>query len=233
MQYFGGKQRIAPQLCAFLQPHVDQAGAFVEPFLGGANIVTRIAAPLRYAADANIALITMWKAVQRDWKPPSAVSEDAYALAKQVQDPTDPTTAFLGFGCSFAGKWFGGFARSDDRNYAANAANSISEKAPGLRDVILWAADYRRIPYVDGAVVYCDPPYQGTTQYGAVGNFDTAAFWQFMRELRDANYTVFVSEYAAPEDFVPVLEIETKLDIRDKSGTKQPRVERLFTPKRR
>jgi DNA adenine methylase len=211
-----------------MQPYVDIAGAYVEPFVGGANVITRIASPLKYAADANVSLITLWKRVQEGWEPPSDVSQSEYALAKQVQDPTDPMTAFLGFGCSFAGKWFGGFARSDDRNYATNARNSIANKAAGLSGVRMWAADYRRIPYVEGAVVYCDPPYQGTTPYGAVGDFDTSEFWDFVRALAHEGYLPLVSEYAAPADFAVAWEIETKLDIRNGAGVKEGRVERLF-----
>ena len=41
--------------------------------------------------------------------------------------------SFVGFGCSFAGKWFGGYARSNDkRNYAKMAKNSLNKKIINL-----------------------------------------------------------------------------------------------------
>ena len=58
-------------------------------------------------------------------------------------------------------------------------------------------ADYQ---HAEGDVVYCDPPYANTRGYIS-GAFDNAAFWDWVR-TRD--YPVFVSEYAAPEDFTPV-----------------------------
>lgn len=211
-----------------MQPYVDERRAYVEPFVGGASVIQYIKCNLRVAYDANEALITMWEAVCNGWKPPTDISEEEYAALRQADDPKNPMTAFAGFGCSFAGKWFGGYARSPSRNYAANACHSIAKKAKGLGGVIWGCTDYRDTAYYSNAVVYCDPPYVNTTGYGAVGTFDTAAFWEFVREMEADGMCVFVSEYTAPGDFESVLEIPTKLDIRSKSGMKEPRIEKLF-----
>lgn len=228
MQYFGGKQRIAADLAAFIQPHVDQASAYYEPFVGGASVCARICHPQRIASDANKALIEMWLALQRGWLPPSMISEEDYHRIKDTDDPDDPLTAFAGFGCSFAGKWFGGYARSGNRNYALNAANSIKVKLSGLVGVEFRAAEFQFLRPEPGSVVYCDPPYQGTTGYGAVGDFDWEAFWQWSRSLSSHGVTILISEYIAPPGFAVVWEAETKTDIRDRHGLRLPRTERLF-----
>lgn len=49
-------------------------------------------------------------------------------------------------------------------------------------------------------MVYCDPPYAGTEKYDG-NTFDHAAFWEWVR-TRD--YPVYVSEYAAPDDFISI-----------------------------
>lgn len=157
------------------------------------------------------------------------VSEADYTKINKARDPNDPMTSFVGFGCSFAGKWFGGYARGDgDRNYASNAASSLQQKIATLRNVRWENSDYRALDYPPRSVIYCDPPYQGTTQYGgAPETFNWDEFWNFCREKSRLNHIVFVSEYAAPLDFICVKEIKTKLDIRTSNGV-NARTEKLF-----
>jgi DNA adenine methylase len=58
--------------------------------------------------------------------------------------------------------------------------------------------DYRELN-PEGYIIYCDPPYEGTTQYSKklVGDFDTNEFWSIMRKWSNNN-KVFISEYNAP-----------------------------------
>ena len=65
--------------------------------------------------------------------------------------------------------------------------------------IVVSTDDYRNYVYQDGDVVYCDPPYEGTSGYGR--EFDHEAFWQWCR-TRD--FPVYVSEYRAPEDFISI-----------------------------
>jgi len=231
MQYFGGKQRIAKNLVEIIGPVAKSRGVYVEPFVGSAAVMSVIEAPIRIGADSNIALITLWRALSNGWEPPQAVSENMYADTKNRNDSFDPLTAFIGFGCSFAGKWFGGYARNgENRNYAVSATNSLRKKMFGLSGVSWIACDYESCPTPDRCVIYCDPPYQGTTQYGGAPEpFNWNRFWNFCRQKSREGHIVFVSEYAGPSDFICVAEIQTKLDIRDANGARPPRIEKLFT----
>ena len=83
-------------------------------------------------------------------------------------------------------------------------------------------ADYE---YRDGDVVYCDPPYKNTQEYGI--RFDSDAFWEW---ARTRNYPVYVSEYQAPEDFVSIWSKEKRVLFNGESLT-APRVEHLFVHK--
>ena len=75
-------------------------------------------------------------------------------------------------------------------------------------------------------LVYCDPPYEGTTGYKGAGVFDHSAFWETMREWSRDNI-VLVSEYTAPPDFVSVAECPKQSCLA--GGHRQTaRVERLF-----
>lgn len=216
--------------------------AYWEPFVGGAWVMALMDddGP-RVASDICMPLIVMYQELQQGWQPPTEVDETMYAAAKRGDVETH-LQAFIGFGCSFAGKWFGGYARSghgDDtatacrslerkfgRNYAANAANSCLKTVPSLKSVEFFSCDYRQVTPT-GQLIYCDPPYAGTTGYAAAGKWDSAAFWDVMGLWVHDN-TVIVSEYAAPEPWRCVLEIPTRTDIRNARGELEPRVERLF-----
>lgn len=174
----------------------------------------------------------MWAALADGWLPPEHLPEVTYRWLKEAADPTNPLTAFAGFGCSFAGKWFGGYARGGEgRDYAANAASSLRKKLRGMLDVGWRCGDYRQLSYPPRSVIYCDPPYSGTTQYGGAPDpFNWVSFWQFCRDKYAEGHAVFVSEYQAPHDFLTILEINTRLDIRTADGAQSPRTERLFIP---
>jgi DNA adenine methylase len=169
-------------------------------------------------------LITLYQALQQGWTPPDTVSEEEYARVKALNDPNSPLTAFIGIGCSWGGKWWGGYARSGDRNYARNAKNSLAKR--DLTGITFMHLNFMQSSIeVDGALIYCDPPYVGTTGYGQ--EFDHILFWQRVRDLSERNI-VLVSEYQAPEDFVCVAEFATRTDLRTGSGGKEQRLERLF-----
>jgi DNA adenine methylase len=112
MQYLGGKARLAKRICAILESHRAPGQRFVDVFTGGANIVAGMGdhGP-RVANDGCEPLIALYQAWLAGWRPPAEVSEELYREVKAKRDPSDPLTAFVGVGCSFGGKWFGGFAR--------------------------------------------------------------------------------------------------------------------------
>ena len=115
-------------------------------------------------------------------------------------------SGFIGFGCSFGGKWWGGYARqTKGLNYALTAKRSVSKKMKGLLTATFINKDYKNVEIPDNSLVYCDPPYKGTTDYSNSKEFSHEEFWDYVRGL-SKNNLVFVSELNAPEDFEAVWE---------------------------
>jgi DNA adenine methylase len=182
----------------------------------------------RYAYDLNEYLIELYKAVQNGYELPNSINEEQYNYIKSHKDEDKALTGFVGFGCSFAGKWFGGYARDHNgRNYCKNAYNSIIKQSTAIKDVVFDCKDYKTLNPYD-CLIYCDPPYKGTTKYTGVPDFDTNEFWEIMRQW-SKNNNVYISEYSAPDDFHCVLEIPTKTDIRNSKNQNIKRIEKLFT----
>lgn len=68
-----------------------------------------------------------------------------------------------------------------------------------LRSIGLMCIDFLEHepdPDFDG-VIYCDPPYRGTTPYPGVRPFDHERFYRRVREWSEIT-RVFVSEYSMP-----------------------------------
>jgi len=222
MQYFGGKQRIAKRIAEFINAHNPKV--YLEPFCGSCNVGCLIQAEQRIFSDIHPQLIAMWENLMAGWEPPEQVSEEQYRVAQEGFLP-DYLTGFIGFACSYSGKWFGGYARnSRGDNFARQGARSLTKKSKLLAGSEFVLCDYQQaILAVPEALIYCDPPYNGTTKYKGTPDFDSEVFWESCRRPN-----VFVSEYTAPSGFREVLTIETNCEIRGKSG-RDKRVEKLFT----
>jgi DNA adenine methylase len=240
--YLGGKSKLAKWFAAAINPVRGTRVAW-DAFCGGFSISAELskAGPV-ISSDANAALTTLYQAVAAGWDPPEAVTEAQYKGGKALPD-TDPMKAFLGFGCSFGGKWFAGFARSKDpkdgrsvRGYASQARNVLLRDVGAHKEAggVIRCANFLAIdpaePDVaaDAAeiVLYLDPPYEGTEAYGATAPFDHVLFWHRVRQWAELT-DVFVSEYNAPGHNVPLLEFTHDLSV---SGgvTKDARRERFY-----
>lgn len=237
MQYFGGKQRISKQLSSFLNNKLEKDQPFVDLFCGGCSIISKIDGDrVKIANDKHKYLISMWKELQKGWIPPDNLSKDEYIYIKENKDEQPFLTGFTGFGCSFAGKWFGGYAyNSEKRNYCLMSKNSCINKMNTLKNVIFLNLDYSEVNIPYGSMIYCDIPYQGTTQYckNEVGIFNHEEFYQWVRENSN-KYDIYISGYKnnIPIDFEIVWEIENRKAIRNAKNESIKTVEVLIKYKK-
>jgi len=232
LRYFGGKFRLAKQISSFLNKQIlyYNYDTYLEPFVGGANIPQYIQCKNKFAYDINHYLISLYQSLQSGYNLPDIITEEQYKDIKNNKDKYDPElVAFVGYGCSYSGKFFGGYAR-DKRgdDYCKNAKNSILRKMNKMQDVIFQQADYRNL-HPTNSIIYCDPPYQNTTQNGYINSsFNSEEFWDIIRSWSKTN-KVYISEYNAPSDFISVLQFDTKTNIRTKIKSDQNRIEKIFT----
>jgi len=231
MKYVGSKRRIIKHILPIILQDREPDQWYVEPFVGGCNSIDKVTGN-RIGADINEYLIAMWLALQNGWQPPKTLSFDQYKDIKNNQNFYDSElVGFVGIGCSYAGKWFGGFARGNDsfdnpRNYVDESRRNILKQLPYISDVRFYATSYDKLYIPKNSIVYCDPPYANSTKYGAISSFDHDNFWDWVRYM-SRWHTVYVSEYEAPTDFECVWskEIISSLDL--DTGNKR-NTEKLF-----
>jgi DNA adenine methylase len=199
--------------------------------LGGANSFQQVENP-RLGADINPYLIACLTAARDGWIPPHTVTEAEYQAIKANMSAYPPElVGFVGFGCSFGAKWWGGYARDNVgcRHHATEAADALRAQAPYLRGASLVCCSYDALDIPDGAIAYLDPPYANTTEYKHSGAFDHTAFWSWACDL-SARCRVFVSEYTAPDGWVCIWQRDQTTNIDNKQSRGFKAQERLFVP---
>lgn len=239
MVYMGSKSKIAKYIVPILQRKIDEVGAtvYVEPFVGGANVIDKIKCEERRGYDRSDTLIVLLNQAAIDF---DMVLKDGNrelwdkgkAYVKDGIKPDDMTLADIGameFFASFSARGFpGGYANNaPGHNYFKERYKNLKAQAPDLEGIYFGCKNYWEIPPVSGAVIYCDPPYAGTKVYSYANQpkMDYNYFWNWVRKLSKTNY-VFVSEQSAPEDFEVIWQREVKRTVGDDNNYKA--TEKLF-----
>lgn len=236
MVYMGSKTKIADYIVPIIQSHIAVSGSrtYIEPFCGGCNVIDKIKAVNRIAADKNEYLIALFKYLQSGGKLPEAVPKEEYDRVRAAPSNFPKWyVGAVGFLASFGGRFFdGGYAGIiNNRNYYQEAKDNILKqiRQGGISGIDFIAKDYREFS-PKGCVVYCDPPYEDTKGYKSAKGFEQSEFWQLMREW-SRNNVVLISEQKAPEDFVAVWEKEVDRTIKAKGSCRA--TEKLFLLNRR
>lgn len=227
MNYMGSKNRIAKQLLSVMLPERKPGQLWVEPFVGGANMIDKVDGK-RWGNDKHEYLIALLQAVSHGWVPPVNLSKDEYYAIKKYPEfyPTE-LVGFAGFLCSFAGKWRAGYATNKaNRNYAAIGSRVLVKQSENLKGVYFTSVDYLDMVVPDDSFIYCDPPYADTAGYKGACKFDHGRFWDWCRLMSVMGHTVFISEYTAPDDFECILEVSHKTIVA--IGQHASRLEKLF-----
>jgi DNA adenine methylase len=230
VKYVGGKIQIGKQIAAIINSY--QPKTYHEPFCGMYGVGRHVKAEKRSGADLHPDLILFLRAAQRGWVGPESMTSEEYKALRHAEPSA--LRGFAGFGLAFSGKWFSGFvydARQSPGRYdhIGAARRNCAKIAQTCADVEFRLEDYR--DYSGGAdVIYCDPPYAGVYGY-SVGKFDSARFWDWVRDMSGES-VVLVSEYTAPPDFECIWARTVHIRssrVGNISGRQGVRMERLFT----
>ncbi len=242
MKYMGSKARFSKEILPIILKDRTSDQWYIEPFAGGMNAICEVGGK-RIANDIHYHLIQMWEELVSGWIPKKITKEEYSEIRTDQSKYPAYFVGWVGFNCSYSGKWFGGFAddyydkgknykingeRTVLRNYQLEAISTTLKQVKKLKGVIFQNKPYYELELPPNSIVYCDPPYEGTTKYS--NDFDHNLFWNWVRDISKQGHTVFISEYIAPDDFVCVWQKEAKSFL---STTKRQRdskqsVEKLF-----
>lgn len=234
MKFIGSKQRLSSRIIPLIHKAIaeGQTGLYVEPFVGGANIIDKVIAPCKIGADNDKYLIELLNAAKRGEEIPDTITREEYeAVRGNMSAYPDWYVGLVGFCASYNAKFFGGYANGVHtkigtvRNYTDEAIRNLKKQAPSLCSMAILCCDYKQWSGLKGATIYCDPPYAGVTGYSG-RPFDTDDFFDWCRAMGEHNI-VIISEYSAPGDFSEIAGFTLTATL-DKAKKIQ-RVERLYT----
>jgi site-specific DNA-adenine methylase len=223
MVYMGSKSRIAKYIVPILQKEIveNDIKLYIEPFVGGANVIDKIECERRIASDINSDLIALLKYAQSDTElkiAPEDCPFEHYADVRSNRNTgkyTQEYRALVGYCASYAGRYFeGGYGRdkTGKRNIYKERVKNLKEQAEHFRGIEFSCMDYQK--YLDmgitNALFYLDPPYRNTKKY-AKNLIDYEEFYAFCHKLTDAGNIVIISEFNMPDGFECIWEKEKKV----------------------
>ena len=237
----GSKSRIKKYVVPYLQELINahEIDTYIEPFVGGANVIDDIQCQNKIGGDLHSKLIALLEHVQNGGELPVEVPRELYNDVRANKDTDKYEDWFIGavgFLASYNGRYFdGGYAKTTVekngriRDYYDECKRNLQKQAPKLKDVSFINCDYKSFSDTKGALIYCDIPYKGTKQFSVGKDFDHDVFWQWVRDMSEHNVVV-VSELQAPDDFECVWEQPV---IRTQNAKKREiATEKMFVIKR-
>jgi site-specific DNA-adenine methylase len=238
MVYQGSKNRLAKDLVPIIQSYVDSPNCvgYLEPFVGGANLIDKIVHPNKFGSDIHPYLIALLKQTQSDSSIiPLHISEEEYLSVRDNKDNYEPWyVGLVGFCATYGSRYFEGYARgfkSDGitpRDIPNERINNLIKQAPDLKGVNFNCLNYKDVNSdIHNFVIYCDPPYRNTKKYN-VEQFNYEEFYKWCIQMAKNNI-VLVSEYNMPEDkFECIWSKKTKTMLDSLKDEGYERVEKLF-----
>lgn len=239
MRYVGSKNRLSKELAPIIQSYItEDTVAYIEPFVGGANMIDKIKHHNKIGSDAHKELIALLNYTRDNYTElPETFSEEEYNRVKANRDRYEPWyVGLVGFCGGFGSMYMSGFAkgykadRVTKRDVVAESIRNLVKQAPNLYDIKFECKsflDYNPADYKN-CVFYLDPPYRKTLSY-STGKFPYDEFDKWTIELAKNN-TVLISEYEMPEDkFECIWSKDVKVIISRVGNIKnKKRVEKLF-----
>jgi site-specific DNA-adenine methylase len=207
MRYVGSKNRISKELAPIIQSYItDDITGYLEPFVGGANMIDKIICKNKIGCDVHEELIELLKKSQSDTIFPDKISEQEYKKVRDNKHNYDKWyVGLVGFCASFGAKYFGGYARNSKNdmsgNWSKGAIINLNKQRNNLKNIKFKCIDFLDLPKnkINNYVIYCDIPYRNTTKY-KTGKFPYEEFYNWCRYM-SKNNIVLISEYNMPDDF--------------------------------
>ena len=104
------------------------------------------------------------------------------------------------------------------------------ERLQQLDEVKATNKSYHDFSEVSGAILYLDPPYEGTSQKGYINSFDSQEFYDWAFEIAKTNI-VIISSYSISDERFEVVYSFDKARSNIQSITRNDKCEKLFMVK--
>jgi len=169
MQYVGSKNKLSKELAPIIQSYITKdTKGYLEPFVGGANMIDKIQCSNKIGCDIHEELIELLKYAQEyHYLLPETITEDTYKDVKNNKEKYEKWyVGLVGFCGSFGARYFEGFARryNKDRtlfDVPRQAINSLRRQSnlEQFKNVKFIHSNFLDLPInkINNYIIYCDP----------------------------------------------------------------------------
>lgn len=200
MTYLGSKERLASKIVPFLNNLRQPGQLYVEPFVGSCSIFEKMSCP-KIGSDAMKSLIYLWRDLMDNlFIEPASLSKEEYDALMKDPEPSS-LQAYAGFFWSFSSLYNKGYSHEAyHHGKSFPEALQRAERMARQRDngfLKLLACSFHKVD-VEGALIYCDPPYKGTEPYKGAPGFSHEDFYSWCLAMKAKGNTLVISEYSMP-----------------------------------
>lgn len=231
----GSKARVVKELMPIILKDRQPHQWFVDMFCGGGSMAQNAGGNV-IANDKNKYLVAVFQGLQEGREGMRHIPREMYNRAREEfkaginEEFDDFDLGWIGLLASFRGKFYGGYSGHnvvESKDYITKAIENVDRQAPYIQDIHFMSNSYEDYVFTEPCIIYCDPPYIGTTGYRVALDFDHEHFWQWCRERTMEGHQVFISEYEAPADFACIWEKQIANTLA--TGSASVATEKLFT----
>ena len=233
----GSKARHAKHIIPILIDYYKEGQVYVEPFVGGANLIDKVPFKKRIGNDFNEYTIKVLKQIKKDVtvfpKTYKELTLDKYN--KIARKPKHKWYGYCNIVLAWGSRWGAGYKHTKKdylpgavvkRDYTAEAYRNSQKQSHKLKGIKFNRCSYNDFKYPKNCLIYCDPPYRGTAEYK--DDFDHDKFYKWCKKMTKKGHTVIISEYNMPKKgFKQIWALETKVNFATVT-TQAKRTERLF-----
>lgn len=241
IKYMGSKKKLQSHISPILNNIIieNKIKTYIEPFVGGANMIESICCENKIGYDNNKYLIALLDYVSKNGliDLPKIIEREHYNDVRDsfnIQDGryNDYYIGYIGFMGSYNGRFFdGGYSghavvvkdMKNPRDYIRQTIENLEQQVEKLTNIKFVLSDFKETSF-ENCLIYCDPPYKNSKQYGTSKSFPYEEFYQWCIEMSEKNI-VLISEYSMPNDFECIWQKEHKTHMNQKT---ENRIEKLF-----
>ena len=226
MQYIGSKRRLVKYLKPIIECYLKPGMKYLEPFVGGANMITEIDWDKKIGADINASLINLLIHFRDNDPKFFNVSKEQYYYFKEKykNGAVDWIIGYVGFFTTYLCKFYGSYDNNESRTKAAFNSLYKQSKKDGFKKIKFINASFEKLK-ITNSLIYLDPPYRNTTKYTYTKQMDYDLLWKKCWEWSNGNNIILLSELEAPDFFDCIFE---KDFIYSLCGNTVQKIERLF-----
>lgn len=182
---------------------LNNIDSYVEPFVGGANIIDKVQASSRVGYDYDKYVIELLNHIKTGGDIPEVVTKENYIDAKAHYIAKDNHykcwyIAAIGYLTSGTGRIYNGYRAHTLEKYVAER-QILLEQAKYLRDVQFINDEYKSVS-ANGSLIYCNIQDEVDN-----GKLHETEFWEKVAEWERDNIVIVRCE-TAPQDYMCVWE---------------------------